>query len=232
MRVIACLKNREWESCRGLYAEEVRGLSSPNSTLDLYISQITVVSRSWRNLVILPTSASGEPFVKRGFLFNSSALTGELLSKCWYQTETATLQDYILEFEPSQAFLESFNTKTLVGLFEHLLWEMKKILCIWISRSRLSRQNWCCCLLASVSPPIERQNLTMRMNMCRFNRLRNSFSKKLENLRVAVALHFFQYNFMHIHQSLMVSPAMKARISDRICAWNELLASQRSYQLS
>ena len=56
---------------------------------------------------------------------------------------------------------------------------------------------------------IERQNLTMRMQMRRFTRLTNAFSKKLRNLESAVALHFYHYNFMRIHQSLRVTPACK-----------------------
>lgn len=60
---------------------------------------------------------------------------------------------------------------------------------------------------------IERQNLTMRMCMGRFTRLTNAFSKKLENLKYAVALHFFHYNFMREHQTLKVNPAMQAGIA-------------------
>ena len=70
---------------------------------------------------------------------------------------------------------------------------------------------------------IERQNLTMRMQMRRFTRLTNAFSKKLENLRAAVALHFFHYNFMRIHSSLRVTPAMEARVTNRIWNFEELL---------
>jgi IS1 family transposase len=70
---------------------------------------------------------------------------------------------------------------------------------------------------------IERQNLTMRMQMRRFTRLTNAFSKKLQNLECAVALHFFHYNFMRIHQSLRVTPAMEARVTNRIWDWNNLL---------
>ncbi|MFY9583184.1 MAG: IS1 family transposase [Candidatus Acidiferrales bacterium] len=63
----------------------------------------------------------------------------------------------------------------------------------------------------------ERQNLTMRMQMRRFTRLTNGFSKKVENHQHALALYFMYYNFCRIHQSLRVTPAMAARVSDH--AW-------------
>ncbi|MBI2985971.1 MAG: hypothetical protein HYY45_04305 [Deltaproteobacteria bacterium] len=52
---------------------------------------------------------------------------------------------------------------------------------------------------------VERQNLTIRMAMRRFARLTNAFSKKLENLQAAVALHFAHYNFVRIHKMLRVT---------------------------
>lgn len=64
----------------------------------------------------------------------------------------------------------------------------------------------------------ERQNLTMRMSMRRFTRLTNAFSKKVDNLKYAVSLHFMYYNFGRIHTSLRVTPAMEAGISDHV--WN------------
>ncbi|HEY9165593.1 MAG TPA: IS1 family transposase [Candidatus Kryptonia bacterium] len=70
---------------------------------------------------------------------------------------------------------------------------------------------------------IERQNLTMRMQMRRFTRLTNAFSKKLTNLKCAVALHFFYYNFIRIHQTLRVTPAMQAKVTNRLWDWNDLL---------
>jgi len=70
---------------------------------------------------------------------------------------------------------------------------------------------------------IERQNLTMRMQMRRFTRLTNAFSKKLENLKASVALHFAHYNFCRIHQTLRVTPAMKAGITDHIWDIKEIL---------
>ncbi len=63
---------------------------------------------------------------------------------------------------------------------------------------------------------VERQNLTMRMSMRRFTRLTNAFSKKVENHALSVALHFMHYNFCRIHQSLRVSPAMEAGVTDRL----------------
>lgn len=66
---------------------------------------------------------------------------------------------------------------------------------------------------------VERQNLTMRMQMRRLTRLTNAFSKKLYNLQCAVSLHFFHYNFMRVHQSLRVTPAMEAGIAKSIYTW-------------
>ncbi len=71
---------------------------------------------------------------------------------------------------------------------------------------------------------IERQNLTMRMQMRRFTRLTNAFSKKLENLKAATALHFYHYNFMRIHSSLRVTPAIEARITSRLWKWEDLFS--------
>jgi IS1 family transposase len=70
---------------------------------------------------------------------------------------------------------------------------------------------------------VERQNLTMRMNMRRFTRLTNAFSKKVENLGHAVALHFMYYNFCRIHQSLRVTPAMKAKVTDHLWEIEDIL---------
>jgi IS1 family transposase len=71
---------------------------------------------------------------------------------------------------------------------------------------------------------VERQNLTMRMAMRRFTRLTNAFSKKLANLRAALALHFAHYNFIRVHRTLRVTPAMEAGITDHVWMWEELLA--------
>lgn len=70
---------------------------------------------------------------------------------------------------------------------------------------------------------VERQNLTMRMQMRRFTRLTNGFSKSLRNLKNALALHFAHYNFVRIHGSLRVTPAMAAGVADRVWSLNELV---------
>ncbi len=62
----------------------------------------------------------------------------------------------------------------------------------------------------------ERHNLTMRMQMRRFNHLTNGFSKKVIDHAYAVALHMMFYNFVRIHKTLRVTPAMAAGVSDRL----------------
>jgi len=69
---------------------------------------------------------------------------------------------------------------------------------------------------------VERQNLTMRMNMRRFTRLTNGFSKKVENHEASVALHFMYYNFCRIHTTLRVTPAMAAGVSDHVWSFEEV----------
>ena len=71
---------------------------------------------------------------------------------------------------------------------------------------------------------VERQNLTMRMAMRRFTRLTNAFSKKLANHEAAVALHFMHYNFVRIHQTLRVTPAMAAGVTDRLWSIEDIAA--------
>jgi IS1 family transposase len=67
-----------------------------------------------------------------------------------------------------------------------------------------------------------RQNLNMRMSMRRYTRLTNAFSKKLSNQEHAVALHFMWYNFGKIHQTLRVTPAMAAGLSDHVWSVEEI----------
>jgi IS1 family transposase len=69
----------------------------------------------------------------------------------------------------------------------------------------------------------ERQNLTMRMSMRRFTRLTNGFSKKLEQHENALALYFMFYNFCRVHQTLRVTPAMEAGVSDHVWGLEEVI---------
>jgi hypothetical protein len=71
---------------------------------------------------------------------------------------------------------------------------------------------------------VERQNLTMRMSIRRFTRLTNEFSKKLENHAAAVAIHYMHYNFCRVHQTLRVTAAMEAGLSDHVWSIEEVVA--------
>lgn len=63
---------------------------------------------------------------------------------------------------------------------------------------------------------IERQNWSVRTAMRRYTRLSNGFSRKIENHEAAVALNYFAYNFIKVHRTLRVSPAMAAGVTDRL----------------
>ncbi|MCH7824758.1 MAG: IS1 family transposase [Acidobacteria bacterium] len=63
---------------------------------------------------------------------------------------------------------------------------------------------------------VERSNLTLRMHSRRFTRLTNAYSKSLRNLKAAVGLHFAWYNFVRIHRTLRVTPAMEAGVTGRL----------------
>jgi IS1 family transposase len=71
---------------------------------------------------------------------------------------------------------------------------------------------------------VERQNLTMRMSMRRFTRLTNGFSKKVENHVHALSLYFMYYNFCRIHQTLRVTPAMKAGVTDHVWDISDIIS--------
>lgn len=70
---------------------------------------------------------------------------------------------------------------------------------------------------------VERQNLTLRMHCRRLTRLTNAFSKKLENFKAAVALHFAYYNLVKIHRSLRMTPAMAAGVVQKIWTTEDLI---------
>jgi hypothetical protein len=77
---------------------------------------------------------------------------------------------------------------------------------------------------------VERQNWTVRTNMRRYTRLSNGFSRKLENHAAAVALNYFAYNFIKIHGTLRMSPAMAAKVTDRLWEVKDLVALWEEYE--
>jgi len=77
---------------------------------------------------------------------------------------------------------------------------------------------------------VERQNLTMRMHMRRFTRLTNAFSKKVENHIASIAIHYMHYNFCRVHQTLRVTPAMEAGITDHVWTIAEMVSILDSKQ--
>ena len=77
---------------------------------------------------------------------------------------------------------------------------------------------------------VERQNLTMKMDMRRLTNLTNTASKKVGNLEHAVALHFMYYNFCRKHQTLKVTPAMEAGATNRLWEIEDILKLLNSNQ--
>jgi IS1 family transposase len=70
---------------------------------------------------------------------------------------------------------------------------------------------------------VERMNLNIRMGQRRFTRLTNAFSKKVENHIYAIAIYFMYYNFCRIHQTLRVTPAMEAGLTDHVWTLEEIV---------
>jgi IS1 family transposase len=77
---------------------------------------------------------------------------------------------------------------------------------------------------------VERQNWTVRTSMRRYTRLSNGFSRKLRNHEAATALNYFSYNFIQIHRTLRMSPAMAAGVTERLWSVNDLVALWESYE--
>ncbi len=71
---------------------------------------------------------------------------------------------------------------------------------------------------------VERSNLTMRMSMRRFTRLTNAFSKKIDNHVHMLSIYFVWYNWIRIHKTLRITPAVAASLTDRLMDWKEILA--------
>jgi hypothetical protein len=70
---------------------------------------------------------------------------------------------------------------------------------------------------------VERQNLTVRMQNRRFTRLTNAFSKKVENHWASLAIHYMHYNFVRIHQSLRMTPAMAAGVTAHLWSIDDIV---------
>jgi IS1 family transposase len=78
---------------------------------------------------------------------------------------------------------------------------------------------------------VERANLTMRMNMRRFTRLTNAFSKKIENHACAIALHAMLYNFVRVHSTLKMTPAMAAGVTERLWEMTDLVEMIEAFEV-
>ena len=76
---------------------------------------------------------------------------------------------------------------------------------------------------------VERHNLTIRMQNRRMTRLTNAFSKKWENHELALALQFAYYNFCRVHQTLKMTPAMKAGLTDHKWTLEELIRESSTH---
>ena len=81
------------------------------------------------------------------------------------------------------------------------------------------------CPAAEHNSYVERQNLSVRMTNRRFTRPTNAFSKKIENHIAAFALGYFPYNFIKIHCTLRVTPAMAAGMTDKLWEFEDLVAA-------
>lgn len=77
---------------------------------------------------------------------------------------------------------------------------------------------------------VERQNLNIRMGMRRFTRLTNAFSKKIDNHLHALSLYFVFYNFVRLHKTLRMSPAMAAGVSDRLWEIEDIVHLVEAYE--
>ncbi len=79
---------------------------------------------------------------------------------------------------------------------------------------------------------VERSNLTMRMSMRRFTRLTNAFSKKIDNHVHALSIYFVFYNWIRIHKTLRVSPAIAAGLTGQLMTWEDIIAQMDALEVS
>ena len=99
--------------------------------------------------------------------------------------------------------------------------------CIGAKKSKVVGKPDLCCVSTTF---VERQNLTMRMSIRRFTRLTNAFSKKIENHAHSVALHYMHYNFVRIHKTLRVTPAMAAGVTDHLWTISDIVDLVEKYE--
>ena len=78
----------------------------------------------------------------------------------------------------------------------------------------------------------ERSNLTLRMHMRWFTRSTNAFSKRVENHAHAVALHMMYYNFVRIHQTVRMTPAMAAGVTKRLWEMTDVVDVLEAFEAS
>lgn len=72
---------------------------------------------------------------------------------------------------------------------------------------------------------VERANLSVRMHLRRFTRLTNAHSKTLLHLKAAVSLYIAFYNFVRVHQTIRLTPAMQAALTDHVWTIQELITA-------
>lgn len=136
------------------------------------------------------------------------------------QLTTDGLSAYLTAVE--QAFGDDIDFAQLVKIYGPEVGSEKRYSggeCIGARKTPVRGDPDLCCVSTSF---VERKNLTLRMLNRRFARLTNSFSKKVENHYYSLALHFMNYNFLRIHRSLRVTPAMEAGIADHVWTYEEL----------
>ncbi len=77
---------------------------------------------------------------------------------------------------------------------------------------------------------VDRQNWSVPTSIRRYTRLRNGFSRKMENHAAATALNYFAYNFVKIHNTLRMAPTMAAGVTDRLWNVEDLVALWETYE--
>lgn len=121
------------------------------------------------------------------------------------------------------AFGDNVDYAMLVKLYGETVEGQKRYSpaqCVGAKKTRITGNPDLCCVSTSF---VERQNLTMRMSIRRFTRLTNAFSKKIDNHAHSIALHYMHYNFVRIHRSLKITPAMAAGVTDKLWSIEDIV---------